>query len=101
MQKELAHQLEKYLEKHQLSQVEFGQVAKVSQPVVSRILNGEWQRTTPSIVKIANLIDVNVITEVDPRKSKRLMKALGKVWDGSHRSEVALAKIIEGVGHLI
>ena len=101
MQKELAIKLTQYLERQRLSQIEFGRLANVSQPVISRILNENWQRVTPSVERVAGMIHFKIDTAVDPRTSERLMKALSKVWDGSRRSEIAIAKVIEGVGHLI
>ncbi len=97
----LAKELTQYLKRENLSQGEFGKLVMVSQPVISRILNEDWQRISPSILRVADALDIKLTKGIDPRQSRRLMNALSKVWDGSRKSEIAIAKMIEGVGQLI
>ncbi len=97
----LAKELTQHLKRESLSQGEFGKSVLVSQPVISRILNEDWQRISPSILRVADVLDIQLTKEIDPRQSRRLMNALSKVWDGSRKSEIAIAKMIEGVGQLI
>lgn len=77
---------------------ELGQ--SVSQPSVSRILKGDFERSDSRRVKaLCDLAGISVYErgqkKPDPRKNKHLMGALQYAWDGSIEHAKLIAKVIK------
>ncbi len=97
MQKKLSILLKKRIESDGTNQTKLAKQLDVSQPTVSRALNGNWSRISPEIRKLMNYCQMDE-GEVNPATSKALMKALQQVWDGTPQQEKVLAKLIVQFG---
>lgn len=88
-----------YLTENNLSQNELAEMADVSQPAISRAVNGNWKMYSRSLRKVGQLVGI-APNFADPRGSDLLMNALGRLWDGSPTQEKQLAEFLTNVADL-
>ena len=67
---------------------------------ISRYLNGRFKRLSPNLRKVCKFanLDPRGGTRKDPAKSKVLIGALRRVWDGSDQHAQAIASTISTLG---
>ncbi|NVJ65368.1 MAG: helix-turn-helix domain-containing protein [Gammaproteobacteria bacterium] len=101
MQAKLRAKLKSHMRKKRHNQKDVEAITGVSQPLISRALNGDWKVLSPKIKILCDYCGLAIKKDIDPKSSKKLMKAIEKVWDGSKRQEAAIASVIENVGAFI
>lgn len=92
MRMALSRAVRSYLNEHQINQHQLAARSGVSQATISRAQKGNWKRRSDTILRLADYL--GVAGTVDPKKSEKLMEALGQVWDGTPQSEEAIVKIL-------
>lgn len=100
----LGRELTAYLERNQLSQEGFvrefnkeNQSPMISQPWLSRVLNGKVKRLTPRVIDVMSYANIPVYKqEVDGEDEGRLLieQALSEVWDGSANDALGISEIL-------
>lgn len=98
MKDQLSSSLSRYMSENEFSQVDAAEHLGVSQSIISRVINGSWQRESHHIKLIAEKLGVR--KSVDPKSSPLLMSALQEAWDGDEESERLLAEAIRSLGRL-
>ncbi len=74
---------------------------KVNQATISRVLNSQCRRATPKLTELCKYAGLKIddfTRKSSPKQSRRLMSALGQVWDGSKEHEQWLARVITTAG---
>lgn len=94
--KEIAKQLEKYLEDNEMTEQMLANATNTHQSYISRLKNGNFKRITEKVENVCEYASIDLIShkKVNPAENSDLMKALGEVWDGSDKKAKALAKVI-------
>jgi predicted XRE-type DNA-binding protein len=88
-------QLRRFMRERHLSQTVVADAAKISQPTVSRALNGKVEREGAAKAKLFTYMQQVTGAEVLRGKGKeRVVKAFESIWDGSEEHATAIAKII-------
>ena len=75
--------------------------AKVHQATISRLLNGQCKTATQKVKRLCRYAGIYLkdhVRQEQPRKSARLMRVLGQVWDGSPAHAAWLARVIKTAG---
>lgn len=98
MKSSLSKALKAFMQIHHLTQNDVSSLAKVSQPVVSRVLKGSWTRRTKKIDAICRCIGYKEY--VDPRSSDILINALKEVWNGEEKHAILIADMLRSIGKL-
>lgn len=73
----------------------------VHQATISRLLNERCKTVTPKLARVCRYAGIPLdryVRKTHPQKSRRLMRALGTVWDGSKDHEAWLARVIKTAG---
>ncbi len=76
---------------------------KISQPTLSRVLNGNYEATPDSLIDICKYSSISLnkyLVDTNPADSDKLMGALRTAWDGSPEREVFLARVIKAAAKL-
>lgn len=79
------------------TQVSLSELMGVSQPQISKILNGDFSRPGRVVRRLCTYSGYNEYTERD-LVSKKINAAVAEVWDGSEQMERQLAATIREVG---
>lgn len=93
---DLVKELDKFLNKNNLSQSALSIATGVNQPVISRYLSTPPKRLTSNLKNLCCYAKINLYLdkEIKPEKSLLLMNALKRKWDGSAKHEAQIAKLI-------
>jgi hypothetical protein len=85
-----------YLEREGVSQAKLAEMAKVSQPTVSRAVNRQAIRPSPARTRLFTYMQKQGLVDgPDP-----VLRAVNEVWDGSTAHAAALAKLVRVSGEL-
>lgn len=74
---------------------------RVNQATISRLINKQCKRPTPKIKELCKYAGIDIelfVRKTSPRRSARLISALGQVWDGTPAHERWLARVIKSAG---
>ena len=85
-----------------VSQLEIAAATGIDQSQVSRILNGEFRRSSKNVQKLclyANSL-LGISEKPSPATNQVLMLAIGDVWDGTDKHAMALATVIRSLSSL-
>ncbi|WP_370980067.1 hypothetical protein [Agaribacterium sp. ZY112] len=91
--------VKKHLSEKSIRQEDLAKDSGVSQAVVSRAFRADWKHYSPKLRRLGEHVCVERST-ADPRESKMLMDALGRLWDGTPEREKLLAELLLNVGQL-
>jgi hypothetical protein len=85
----------KFMNDNNLDQASLAAAARVSQPTVSRALNGSPQRRGRAYLKLLAYVGTSSGKEAPSISGKkRVGRAFEKIWDGSDAHATVVAKII-------
>lgn len=92
----LIKELDSFLKVNNLSQSALSKATGVNQPIISRYLKTPPSRLTNNLKLLCNYASIEFYSDkrIEPEKSKVLMNALKKKWDGSAKHEREIAKLI-------
>lgn len=87
------------MEDHRLTQSELAKGAKVNQSTVSRILNGNPQRSGKALKAICKYagIEVEKAASSTTEPKKLIMDTFIRIWDGSNLHAETVARIIDAL----
>lgn len=62
----IALRLVKFRAEHRISQTQLGRMLGMSQPAVARLESGEHVPTLPSLLRIADALDIEILVDIRP-----------------------------------
>lgn len=98
----IASKLKQYMREQKMSQANLAHAANVSQSTVSRAIRRCPTKHSEAFGTLCRYAGID-IDEVDDSTTKRINvvnAAFMKIWDGTDRQALAIAKIIEAIGGL-
>lgn len=99
---EIGRDLATWKRKRHLTEIYIAHATSISQPWVSRILNGEFRRLTPAFQRLCEYADIDI--EYQSVKSAegfaRLSNALDAVWDGTDVDARRIEKLLRAVSQI-
>ena len=89
----------------QISQKELEVQSGVSQPAISRILRGDFSRTSGNVAKVCAVLHIDVPTirkepKMVGRKSKLIQAEIDQLWDGSLEEEERVVELLKAMRFL-
>src|SRR5262245_47683260 len=102
--RDIARELQKYLEACGRTQEEIAAAAGVNQSTVHRAMNGLGQRRRLSraLKRLCKYAQIETTKPIDaePARNAELMSAIKLAWDGTEEHATALARVIRELGRL-
>ncbi len=94
----LVERIRKAAKQKGLSQVKIAELTNMNQSQVSRILAGNFRKTSDHLKKICDYLCID--PKVLGRENKRLEHAIRLLWDGSVKHEKAILELLEAAAKL-
>jgi transcriptional regulator with XRE-family HTH domain len=100
--KTVASLIRREVERRGITQTELASLAQIHQSQISRILRGEFQRSSSNLKKVCECLNITELAAAKPpRATARLTKAVSDVWDGSKNGEKALVRLLGALREMI
>ena len=99
---DVSSKLKQYLREERMSQAALARAANVSQSTVSRALRRQPSKHSDAFVTLCRYAVINVEETGDSTANRInvVNAAFMKIWDGTDRQALAIAKIVEALGGL-
>ncbi len=99
---EIGRDLATWKRKRQLTESYIAHATSISQPWVSRILNGKFKRLTPAVQRLCEYADIDIEYQVvrSVKGFARLSNALDAVWDGTDVDARRIEKLLRAVSQI-
>ena len=82
----------------------YEQLAKhwgVCKTTLYRAANENWQRPTAKLVKIAALVDIELVQKSNSEACEPILTVINEIWDGTDEHASQLARLFRDIHRLI
>jgi transcriptional regulator with XRE-family HTH domain len=100
--KTVASLIRREVKRRGITQTELASLAQIHQSQISRILRGEFRRSSINLKKVCKCLAITEPSKARPsHATARLTQAVSDVWDGSKNGEKALVRLLSALREMI
>ena len=97
----LANAIRHYKEKHSMNYEQPAKHWGVCKTTLYRAANENWQRPTAKLVKIAALVDIELVQRSNSEACEPILTVINEIWDGTDEHASQLARLFRDIHRLI